>query len=59
LWDEHEAAARRIAEAAGVEVIGDVDYAGFTSALVPLHSTIASDPRSKSLIERIKATQTP
>ena len=59
LWDEHEAAARRIAEAAGVEVISDVDFAGFTSALAPLQGTIASDPQSKALIERIKATQTP
>ena len=59
LWDEHEASARRTAEAAGVQVINDIDYAGFTSALVPLHATFVSDTRLRSLIERIKADKGP
>lgn len=59
LWDDHEAAARRTAEAEGVRVISDIDYAGFASALVPLHGTIVSDARLRSMIERIKADRTP
>lgn len=59
LWADHEAAARRTAEAAGVQVISDIDYAGFTSAMVPLHTTAVSDTRLRSLIDRIKADKGP
>lgn len=59
LWDDHEAAARRVAEAAGIQVISDIDYAGFASVLTPLHDTLVSGARLKSMVERIKATGTP
>lgn len=59
LWDENEAAARRTAEAAGVQVVDDVDVAAFATALVPLHATVISDPRLKAMIERIQADPGP
>lgn len=59
LWDEHEAAARRTAEAAGVQVVGDVDLPAFSSVLVPLHATAVSDAWLKAMIERIKADPGP
>jgi tripartite ATP-independent transporter DctP family solute receptor len=59
LWDEHERAARRTAEAAGVQIVGEVDVPSFSSALVPLHATVISDARLKALIERIAADPGP
>ena len=59
LRDEHEASARRVAEAAGVQTVSDIDYEGFTSALVPLHATAVSDAKLRAMIERIKADGAP
>jgi TRAP-type C4-dicarboxylate transport system substrate-binding protein len=59
LWDDHEAAARRTAEAAGVLTVSDIDYKGFAGALVPLRATAVSDARLKSMIERINADKGP
>lgn len=59
LRDEHEAAARRVAEAAGVLTVSDIDYEGFAAALVPLHATAVSDPRLRAMIERVKADTGP
>lgn len=59
LWDEHEAAARRTAEAAGVQVVSDIDVSAFSSALVPFHATAVSDARLKAMVERIKADPGP
>lgn len=59
LWDDQEAAARRTAEAAGVQIVSDVDRPAFASALVPLHATAVSDARLKAMIERIKADPGP
>jgi TRAP-type C4-dicarboxylate transport system substrate-binding protein len=55
LWDEHEAAARREAEAAGVLIVSDIDHDGFARALAPFHSVAVSDARLRSMIERIEA----
>ncbi len=58
LWDDHEAAARRTAEAAGVLTVSDVDYKGFAATLpVPLHATAVSDARPKSIIEASTPTK--
>lgn len=59
LSDDHEAAARRAAEAAGVLTVSDIDYKGFAAALLPLHATAVPDARLKSLVERIKVDRTP
>lgn len=59
LWDDHEAAARRTAEAAGVLTVSDIDYKGFAATLVPLHATIAADARLKAMIEQINADKGP
>lgn len=58
LWDEHEAAARREAEAAGVLIVSDIDHDAFARALAPFHPTAVSDARISSMIERIKADAT-
>jgi len=59
LWDKHEAAARRVAEAAGVHAWSDIDYEGFAATFVPFHATAVSDPRLRAMIERIKADASP
>lgn len=59
LLDEHQAAARRVAEAAGVLTVSDIDYEGFAAALVPMHATAVSEPRLRAMIERIKAEARP
>lgn len=59
LWDDHEAAARRTAEAAGVLTVSDIDYKGFAATLVPLHATAVSDARLKAMIDRINADKGP
>jgi len=55
LWDEHEAAARRAAVAAGILVVTDVDTDGFALALEPFRPVALSDTRLRSMIERIRA----
>lgn len=59
LWDDHEAEARRTAEAAGVQIVSDVDLPAFASTLVPLHATAVSDARLKAMVDRIKADPGP
>ena len=51
LWDEQEAAGRKAVEAAGAEIVGDVDKAAFADALMPLYPT-AAVPRA--LVRRIQ-----
>ena len=58
LWDEHEAAARREAEAAGVLIVRDIDHRAFNRALAPFHPAAVSDARISSMIERIEADMT-
>ena len=58
LWDEHEAAARREAEAAGVLIVTDIDHDAFAKALAPFNPAVVSDGRLSSMIERIKAETT-
>ncbi len=58
LWNEHEAAARREAEAAGVLIVSDIDHDAFARAFAPFHPAAVSDPQLRSLIERIR-TDTP
>jgi len=55
LWDEHEAAARRAAEAAGILIVTDVVTEGFAMALESFHPIALSDTRLRSMIERIRA----
>lgn len=55
IWDEHEAAARREAEAAGVLVVSDIDTDAFARALAPFHPIVVPDAWLRSMIERIEA----
>ena len=54
LWNEHEAAARRETEAAGVLIVSDIDHDAFARAFAPFHPAAVSDPQLRSLIERIR-----
>lgn len=57
LWDEHEVAARREAEAAGVVIASDIDHDAFARALAPFHPVIVSDAWLRSMIGRIEAAR--
>jgi tripartite ATP-independent transporter DctP family solute receptor len=54
LWDESEAAAHTIAEAAGVDIITDVDRKSFSDALVPLYPTVLDSPKARAMVSRIQ-----
>lgn len=55
LWDEHEAAARREAAAAGVLIVSDIDHDAFARALEPFHPIAVFDARLRPMIDRIRA----
>ena len=54
LWDEQETAGRKAVEAAGAEIVGDVDKAAFADALKALYPT-AAGPRA--LVRRIQSEE--
>ena len=54
-WAKHEAAARRVAEAAGVKIIDDVDKQSFADLLRPLNSRLVPDPALQAVLKRIQA----
>lgn len=54
LWDDYETTGRKTVEAAGAEVIADVDRQAFADILVPLYSTILGEPALRSMIRRIQ-----
>jgi tripartite ATP-independent transporter DctP family solute receptor len=55
--DDHEAAARAQAEAAGARIVDDVDRASFLNALVPLYSSVVEEARLQDTVTRIQADQ--
>ncbi|MDP2331413.1 MAG: TRAP transporter substrate-binding protein DctP, partial [Reyranella sp.] len=56
LNDEYEPMARKAVEAAGAEIITDVDKASFSDALVPAYARFVRDPKLRDMVKRIKAT---
>ena len=54
LWDDQEAADRKTIEAAGGEIVDDVDRKAFADALVPLYPAIIRDARLLALARRIQ-----
>ena len=56
LWDEREASARKTVEAAGSQVVSDVDKKSFSDAMAPVYAKFAADPKLQDLVKRIQAT---
>ncbi|MDP2329680.1 MAG: TRAP transporter substrate-binding protein DctP, partial [Reyranella sp.] len=56
LRDEYEPMVRKAVEAAGAEIITDVDRASFSDALVPAYARFVRDPKLRDMIKRIQAT---
>lgn len=54
LWDDYETSGRLTVEAAGAEVVADVDRKAFAAALLPLYPTIVEDDRLRALVRRIQ-----
>jgi TRAP-type C4-dicarboxylate transport system substrate-binding protein len=54
LWDDQEAADRKTIEAAGGEIVDDVDRKAFADALLPLYPVIIKDARLLALARRIQ-----
>src|SRR6185503_2051823 len=44
LWDEREAASRKVVEAGGVQVLKDVDRQAFSDAMKPVYEKFAATP---------------
>ena len=55
LWDEREASARKTVEAAGSQIVSDVDKKSFSDAMAPVYAKFAADPKLQDLVKRIQA----
>ena len=55
LWDEYESSSRKTVEAAGGEIISDVDKKSFSDALVPLYPTLIKAPKQRDMVRRIQS----
>ena len=54
LWDDYETSGRKTVEAAGAEVVADVDRKAFADALLPLYPTIVENVHLRALVRRIQ-----
>ena len=57
LWDEREASSRKTVEAAGSQIVTDVDKKSFSDAMAPVYAKFASDPKLLDMVKRIQAAQ--
>jgi tripartite ATP-independent transporter DctP family solute receptor len=57
VWDEREVLARLTAEAAGVEIVIDVDQKSFADILTPHYPALLPSPRQRDVVKRIQATE--
>ena len=57
LWDEREASARKTVEAAGSQIVTDVDKKSFSDAMAPVYAKFAADPKLQDLVKCIQATE--
>ena len=55
LWDEREASARKTVEAAGSQIVTDVDKKSFSDAMAPVYAKFAADPKLQDMVKRIQA----
>src|SRR5476651_718757 len=54
-WEKFEVSARATAEAAGAQIVTDVDRKSFSDTLTPLYPTLVTDPRLQDMVKRIQA----
>ncbi|TMJ23850.1 MAG: hypothetical protein E6G95_18955, partial [Alphaproteobacteria bacterium] len=59
LWDEREASARKTVEAAGSQIVSDVDKKSFSDAMAPVYAKFAADPKLQDMVKRIQAVVSP
>ena len=57
LWDEREAKSRKVAEAAGVQVVPIANKQEFIDAMKPVYAKYANTPKLQSLVKRIQETK--
>jgi tripartite ATP-independent transporter DctP family solute receptor len=55
LGDEYEAGARRTVEAAGAELVTEIDRKSFVDAMLPLYPTVLPDSNLRSMVRRIQS----
>jgi TRAP-type C4-dicarboxylate transport system substrate-binding protein len=54
-WDDYNIAARKTVEAAGGEIVADVDRKSFADALLPIYPALTTDPKSRDMVRRIQS----
>ena len=54
LWDDYETSGRKTVEAAGGEIVTDVDRKAFADSLVPYYPSVVMQPDMQSIIQRIR-----
>jgi tripartite ATP-independent transporter DctP family solute receptor len=57
LWDEREIQSRKVAEAAGAQLVNITNRQEFVDAMKPVYAKFANTPRLKELVKRIQDTQ--
>lgn len=57
LWADQETASKEKVEAAGAEVVKDIDKTPFIEAMVPVYDKYVTTPEAKDLVKRIQDTQ--
>jgi tripartite ATP-independent transporter DctP family solute receptor len=53
-WDAREAASRKTVEAAGSQIITDIDKKSFQAAMQPVYAKFAADAKLQALVKRIQ-----
>lgn len=53
-WDAREAESRKIVEAAGSQIVTDIDKKAFQAAMQPVYAKFAGDAKLQSLVKRIQ-----
>ena len=57
LWDEREAKSRKVAEAAGAQVVPIANKQEFIDAMKPVYAKFANTPKLQDLVKRIQETK--
>jgi tripartite ATP-independent transporter DctP family solute receptor len=53
-WDDREAASRKTVEAAGSQIVTDIDKKAFQAAMQPVYAKFAGTDKLKALVKRIQ-----
>jgi len=55
-WDDREIAARKTVEAAGSQIVTDIDKKAFQNAMKPVYDKFAGEAKLQALVKRIQET---